>query len=767
MIEIKGKQLCSNCFEELTGELCPNCGSDTEAIVDDLTNLPPGNILIGKYIVGKVMGKGGFGITYMAYDVNEEKKVAVKEFFPYGVAVRTTGYTTVSVTSADKADIFKLGSEKFYNEAKLVSKFSGNPNIVNVYGFFYENNTVYFSMEYLKGHTLKDHIQEYGLLNASQAVFIIQCMANALAAAHDLSVLHRDISPDNIIICDNGDVKLIDFGAARQVVAEQSQSFSVILKPGFAPLEQYQKKGHQGPWTDIYSLGATIYYALTGEIPEDPMSRMDDDEEYRSNKHRINSDLWQIISKATELKIENRYENISQLRNDLNMISIEAAPLVVPGSVRPFSMTQAVQQTVAADTQTQSMAYNQTEAYSQPLQPVQQTVAVGEPTSAKKRSPLLFAICGVSAAAIIAAAIIIPISLNSSQKDISASGGQDGDSVVTSGSDDVVVENVVDREFVIYNGMTIIYTGEWVNEMPEGQGKAIYESGSVYEGEWKSGMRCGEGQFTGADGRSYVGEWENDNFHGYGKHTWANGDVYEGEWENGQQSGQGKFIYENGDVYEGEWKDGKSSGQGKYTWANGDFYEGEFEDDLRNGQGVMTYDEGSVYEGEYKDDFKSGQGKMVYSDGRVYQGEWKDGRRSGQGKMIYPNGDVYEGEWGDDLFNGYGKYTWLDGEVYEGEFKDDVISGQGKKIYSDGNVYEGQWEDGIRSGQGTLTGADGSVYEGDWKNDLPNGYGKYTWPEGEFYEGEWVDGVQNGYGVLTYPDGSGFKGNWKDGKLEH
>lgn len=163
-----------------------------------------------------------------------------QKYFPYGVACRTEG--EVSVTSADSAEAFKLGAEKFYNEARLVSKFNGNPNITGVYDCFYENSTVYIVMEYLRGQTLKEYIRGNGILKAPQALFVAKNICNALVVAHSASVLHRDVSPDNIIICDNGGIKLIDFGAARQVVAEHSRSFSVIIKPGFAPPEQYRKK---------------------------------------------------------------------------------------------------------------------------------------------------------------------------------------------------------------------------------------------------------------------------------------------------------------------------------------------------------------------------------------------------------------------------------------------------------------------------------------------------------------------------------------------
>ncbi|MDE5991967.1 MAG: serine/threonine protein kinase, partial [Oscillospiraceae bacterium] len=287
MIRIKGRTVCENCFEETTSHKCPCCGYDTENSANDPTMLAPGSILFKKYIVGGVIGKGGFGITYLAYDTKANKKVAVKEYFPYSIAHRSAGSTVVSVASESNKETFELGAEKFYEEAQLISKFIGNPNIVEVYEFFYENDTVYLAMEYLQGCTLKEYIRDHGVISAPQALYIANGVSNALAEAHGASVLHRDISPDNIVLCSSEDVKLIDFGAARQVIAEYSQSFSVILKHGFAPLEQYNSKGNQGPWTDIYSLGATLYYALTGDVPEDPMIRFDNDDTFKENQFGI------------------------------------------------------------------------------------------------------------------------------------------------------------------------------------------------------------------------------------------------------------------------------------------------------------------------------------------------------------------------------------------------------------------------------------------------------------------------------------------------
>lgn len=433
MVEINGKHFCENCFEETTSSVCAHCGYDPSAAVNDPTMLAPGSILLGKYIVGKVIGKGGFGVTYLAYDASAGRKAAIKEFFPYGVALRAAGTSTVTVSSMDNANAFKLGAEKFYDEAKLVSRFNGNPNIVGVYEFFYENDTVYFAMEYLQGHTLKEHINTNGTISVPQALFIAQNVANALMAAHSSSVLHRDISPDNIILCDNGDVKLIDFGAARQVVAEHSQSFSVILKPGFAPLEQYQKKGKQGPWTDIYSLGATLYFALTGDIPEDPMTRLDDDTEFSSNRFGINSEMWDIIYKAAMLRTEDRYSDIFEMKNALGKVSFQPEPITVPKinaetkpefrTALPYGMTrmgtdaQAVTQAVGQNAEV-TAAYGNT---------VQQNNASALPQTKDFFRRHLRAIIAVSCVLILTAAFVLPSVLK--KDDITDHYGNDGEAV--------------------------------------------------------------------------------------------------------------------------------------------------------------------------------------------------------------------------------------------------------------------------------------------------------------------------------------------------
>ncbi|MDE7288227.1 MAG: serine/threonine protein kinase [Oscillospiraceae bacterium] len=377
MINISGRSLCSCCFAEIFSEPCPKCGFSEASYTPELAVLPCGSVLQGRYAIGRVIGKGGFGVTYLAYDTKLERKIAIKEFFPRDIAARSADTATVAVHEENDAETFKNGAQKFYDEARLVAKFNGSSSIVNVFDFFYEDSTVYYSMEYLQGQTIKECVSKRGVMTVQQVKKIAEEVASALEATHGANVLHRDVSPDNIMLCSDGKIKLLDFGAARQVVSERSQSFSVILKPGFAPLEQYQKKGRQGPWTDIYSLGTTLYYCLTGKIPEDPMSRMENDETFASGLMSVDEGLRGIIRKATALKIEDRYGSAAELLNDLKNgfaasaqntevqgVQIQQCGAAVPQNAAYSAEPQQYSAEPAAETMPDVNAYGETAAAS-------------------------------------------------------------------------------------------------------------------------------------------------------------------------------------------------------------------------------------------------------------------------------------------------------------------------------------------------------------------------------------------------------------------
>lgn len=316
-MQYKGVNLCDFCFTPVNlGETCQKCGLTHEKYHTDVGLLSPGANLSGKYIIGRILGRGGFGATYIAFSSEKERSVAIKEYFPTGIVYRGKDEEKISVVSMDKQEVFQNGAKRFFEEAKTMSRFNNNKNIVTVYEFFYANDTVYYSMEYLDGIDLKGYVaKKGGKISEDEAVVIMTEVCEALVAIHSTGTLHRDISPDNIFICTNGAVKLIDFGAAKQVVGEQTKSLSVILKQGFAPIEQYQKDGKQGMWTDIYAIGATIYYALTGKVPDDAMSRLDNPKLKFDSE--ISHNFSEIINKCMYMRMNERYQSALELLDDL------------------------------------------------------------------------------------------------------------------------------------------------------------------------------------------------------------------------------------------------------------------------------------------------------------------------------------------------------------------------------------------------------------------------------------------------------------------
>ena len=267
---------CNNCFKTFNSELgiCPYCGYEDEDPAKEPYFLHPGMTLNNRYIVGEVLGFGGFGITYKAWDSSLNTVVAVKEYYYSGLATREPSTQMVKIYAQNRRAEFQHFLNRFLDEARYTAKFSKNNNIVNVYEFFEANNTAYMVMEFLDGVTLSERLKK-SEMDCAQSVSIIQCVCSALRTVHADGVIHRDISPDNIMLCSNGKVKLFDFGAARFSRNEEQQTIKLtqVMKPGFSTPEQYQTVSKQGPWTDIYALGATLYYMTTGRKPVESTNR--------------------------------------------------------------------------------------------------------------------------------------------------------------------------------------------------------------------------------------------------------------------------------------------------------------------------------------------------------------------------------------------------------------------------------------------------------------------------------------------------------------
>ena len=219
-----------------------------ESMEENLHCLRKGTRLIGRYTIECVLGQGGFGITYLGIDELHEKKVAIKEFFPQGIVTRNIEYQdTVTVTFVGEKDNYEKGKERFLKEARTMAKFSKDEGIVKALDFFEINNTAYIVMEYLEGITLKQYLRENQRIAPEDLIELLVPLIESLDEIHSQGMIHRDISPDNIMVLPDGRIKLMDFGAARDYTDFGEKSLSIVLKPGYAPPEQYQTHGVQGP----------------------------------------------------------------------------------------------------------------------------------------------------------------------------------------------------------------------------------------------------------------------------------------------------------------------------------------------------------------------------------------------------------------------------------------------------------------------------------------------------------------------------------------
>ena len=300
--------------------------------------LKPGVILKERYKIEEVIGAGGFGITYRAWDPLLQSYVAIKEYYPSGIATRSADSSKVCVPVGQEQREYHRGRIRFLKEAQDVARFQSEPNIVSIYDYLEENDTAYMVMEYLHGCTLKQYIREHGgRLDTDHILHICLSVLDALAVVHKAGMIHRDISPENIFICEDLTVKLIDFGAAKQVYLDGEQTMSVVLKPGYAPPEQYAKKDKQGPWTDIYALGATLYFAATGEKPEESFGRVLEDtiKPVCEVNPEIPRAMSQVIMRAMSVKIEDRYQTVEAMREALlagEGQNAQMEPYVIPAS---------------------------------------------------------------------------------------------------------------------------------------------------------------------------------------------------------------------------------------------------------------------------------------------------------------------------------------------------------------------------------------------------------------------------------------------------
>lgn len=299
---------------------CPYCGYKQGSLPEDERYLHSGSVIMGRYLIGRALGSGGFGITYIAWDSMLEKTVAIKEYFPADFVTRATNHVSVKLTDPKMLDQFEAGKKKAIEESRTLARLDDIENVTDVYDCFEENNTAYIVMEYLEGITLKDLLKDKGKLSYEHAVNLIFPVINSLEKVHRQNLIHRDISPDNIFLCTDGKIKILDFGSARYALNQQEKTYTIVLKHGYAPVEQYSARSAQGPWTDVYAVAATFYKMITGVKPLNSFERVNNDT-MKSPKElgvAIPDYVDDAIMKALRVDSKFRTQDMTEFKRDLS-----------------------------------------------------------------------------------------------------------------------------------------------------------------------------------------------------------------------------------------------------------------------------------------------------------------------------------------------------------------------------------------------------------------------------------------------------------------
>ncbi len=323
-MRIKEHNLCISCMHPLGEErVCSFCGFEQETYNQIPRCLAPGTILADRYVTGRVLGEGSFGITYIGWDMVMEIPIAVKEYFPSDMVSRDVicgSDNRVYLYENEKTKNYAGQLEKFLNEAKCLSRFNQVKGIVSVRDFFYENGTAYIVMQYIDGISVKRYVEKNGKIEANRVLAMMYPVLVALEQVHNSGIIHRDISPDNMLITREDSLVLIDFGAARLRNVDSTKTMTVMFKRGFSPEEQYRTKGKWGPYTDVYSICATMYYMMTGVVPADSVIRvLEDDMPSLVSMKKLGITLQQckVIMKGLAVAPQDRYQTIRELCGDL------------------------------------------------------------------------------------------------------------------------------------------------------------------------------------------------------------------------------------------------------------------------------------------------------------------------------------------------------------------------------------------------------------------------------------------------------------------
>jgi len=600
--------------------------------------LPKGYEFEG-YRIERVLGAGGFGITYQATEAMIGRAVAIKEYLPSSVAARSATSTSVHPLVAADAETFRWGLKRFRYEARTLVSFHHH-NIVPVYRYFEANGTAYLVMAYEHGASLAEILKQARTLSEAEIHEFLDPLLDGVAEVHKAGFLHRDIKPANIVIAADGHAVLIDFGAARQALGAKSQSIHSIVSPGYAPFEQYSNIAPQGPYTDIYALGATLYCCVTGVRPVEAPDRvagapMRPAAEIAGGRYSA----WFLaaIDHALEIEAEKRPQTIAAWRAELARQPARISDSTLMPRCEPAERASAVAPRPAA-------------------------VAPAAPADRRLSRRALY--IGLIAGAVTVVSgggyalvrdyideqrkraaeeeerkrkLQAAAAAQAEKQRREEAARQRAEAAAQKAREAQARAQAAARQALAAKQQALAAADcarkaaarARSNEAEHYAG--LLKNGSRYEGQLntKTNFPEGCGIMIRTDGARYEGQWASGNWHGYGVSLSKDGIYYEGVYKTGSPDGYGVLRFKDGTEVWMMLVNNVMTGPGLWSQTDGSRYEGDLVGGRWQGLGVLRYGDGSVFEGQFVDGAREGLGVQTEADGKKTHGRWHKNVRQG------------------------------------------------------------------------------------------------------------------------------------------
>ena len=615
---------------------------------DNVQALPPGTRL-GDYRLDAMIGHGGFGITYQAFDTQLAKIVAIKEYLPLECAIRQADGQVVP-RSARLADDFAWGRERFLDEARALARFR-HPHIVPVLRYFEANGTAYTVMEFEDGKNVAELLRDPSRrLPIDDVRRLADGLLSGLGAVHAQGFLHRDIKPANIIIRRDSVPVLVDFGAARQAMGGRTRSLTGVLTPQYAPIEQYALTGKQGPWSDIYSAAAVLYHAITGQTPPDAAARVGKDP-YRplaeTADDRFEPAFLAAIDRAMAFAPDDRPQSVQDWGAlfGVSLPKVQDAPtqrLAYAAGVAPPRLGGANRQSTESPAPPPPRSRSRLRSSGALVaivvivmaaltlwrfQPEIRTLLAGAPQvdSATPPAPTAAQSSPVPPARPAASTPAPPAPDTSAQKAIV----EQAQRAAAEARSALERADEAARAARSMAGEARIVAARAARPDLERAERLSYDPGASYIGQVADGKRQGLGVAELANGERQAGAWQADQLNGLGTVRLADDTRYAGQWRDGQSTGLGVREKPGVERAEGNFVTGRLEGPGvRRTLAEPNLVQsGEFHGDVLEGPGIETLGDGERYEGGFRAGRRHGYGQVTAADGKVTAGRWQDGKR--------------------------------------------------------------------------------------------------------------------------------------------